>query len=370
MAENSAALKNLINRKVAAEYADGLSQIVQNFDKTQFLSELKQLDQLELKPRVQLIARGLKANLPFQYNLTMSYILKLAMLKDLKGFAVWPLTEFINLYGVDDFETSFSAMYELTQRFTAEFSVRPFINKDPKMSFRYLSKWAKDKNVHVRRLASEGSRPRLPWGEKLHFMIKNPQRSIELLEKLKFDSELYVRKSVANHLNDVAKDHPSLVIKTLKSWKQLVPKGYEKEFQFLLARSLRTLIKDGNIEALKLMNVKQSRDLAVKGLCLSHKNLKFGSSQKIEFTLSNKSAKSVKCIIDYAVHFRKANGEHSRKVFKLKNLNIEPKSSLKITKNHPFKKITTRKYYNGLHKIEIVVNGRAMDSAQFMLTDC
>lgn len=366
------AFKNWINAKVVEKYAVGLKKIAPNFDQKKFQSLSQKLPSLELKERVVLISQEIHSQIftpetKDNFKTALEILLKAVKEQDIRGFELWPAAEYVRSYGTIDFSASFEAMYEITQRFTSEFAVRPFLNLDPEQSLSYLKKWVADPDVHIRRWISEGTRPRLPWGEKLPAFIKNPHRALELLEHLKFDPELYVRKSVSNHLNDIAKDHPDLVVKTLKRWKSLAPKSYEKEFSFIASRALRTLIKDGHEGALNLMGVVPNKNLKVLGLKLSPETVKFGSPLQIEFSIANVDTKPQSCIIDYKIYFMKANGDHSPKVFKLKKVSLKPSEKLKIQKRHPFKKITTRKYYNGEHMIQILVNGQASKKVRFML---
>jgi 3-methyladenine DNA glycosylase AlkC len=175
-----------------------------------------ELLKLELKPRVRLIARELKKTLPSDYRKALKVLMKITREQKLTGFELWPATEFIQAHGLDDIDESLEALYELTQKFTAEFGIRPFINTHGDVIYKKLAKWKSDPSEHVRRWLSEGTRPRLPWGEKLQAAVRDPESGLRILEHLKFDASLYVRKSVGNHLNDIAKDHPELVVETLK----------------------------------------------------------------------------------------------------------------------------------------------------------
>lgn len=366
--ENPSAFKHWISPAVVQAYAQGLKKAWPDFDTESFLEVQKTLEHHELKGRVRLIAYALKKHLQPEYKKALNTLLKSIRIKKIEGFSLWPATEFIQLYGTNDFDHSFAAMRELTQKFTAEFAVRPFIIKNQTKALKELKLAAKSKNTHLRRWASEGSRPRLPWGERLHQLVKNPLPTIEILEILKFDPELYVRKSVSNHLNDIAKDHPMLVIQTLSQWKKQVPTHYEKEFRFILNRSLRTLIKAGHPRALELVGITHGHSrLNAQNFKIKNKMIKTGQKIEFSFDLINQSKQSIQYVIDYVIHHKKANGTLSPKVFKLKSGIISPKKSLKIKKNHSFKPITTRVYYSGEHKIEILVNGKKQLSGKFKL---
>lgn len=369
MAEESSAFKNLINATVINTYAQVLASVDPQFNSKAFKKISAQLDALELKARVQLISTTLKKHLGDHYPRSIEKLLKVSRSGKLSQFELWPITEFIRDYGLEHFDLSFQAMQDITTRFTSEFAVRPFLIQQRERGFQILEECAVHKNVHVRRWASEGSRPYLPWGEKIKQSVVDPSANLKILEILRFDPELYVRKSVANHLNDIAKDHPDLVIQTLKRWQKDVPSGYEKEFQFLLSRALRTLVKDRHPKALQLMGVSSKQDaITLSQLRLSSKMVKFGSPLSFSFEIKHrKTAPQTKIIIDYAIHFQKSNGKLAPKVFKLKNGVLRGSEVMKIEKKHPFKPITTRIYYSGLHRLEIFVNGVSMATADFEL---
>lgn len=361
--ENPKAFKLWMNESVVKKYFKNTNLNAHEIQKIK-----NQLVSLELKSRVQLIAHELKKALPNNYPKALRELLKITRTENLKSFELWPATEFIQIYGLEHIKESINAMYELTPRFTAEFSIRPFINKYGEQIYAQLECWRNDPNEHIRRWLSEGTRPRLPWGEKLHAAVKNPQHGLKILEHLKFDNALYVRKSVANHLNDIAKDHPELVIQTLSSWQKHVPKNYEKEFKFISHRALRTLIKNGHPEALKFSGVDlNQKNLKLTSLQFKKTNIQMGDFLEFNFSITNVTNKKIKYIADYTIYFKKNNAKLSPKVFKLKTGVLEPGEVLNITKKHGFKPITTRKYYSGRHQIAIKLNGHEFDLKNFNL---
>ena len=217
MSENENAFKNMINESVAKNIAAAILKADPKFNSKKFLKLCSDLKPLELKERVKLITKHLHENLPYDYPVSLKIVMKSMDESELSGFSLWPFSEFISQFGLDHFDESMKAMYKLTQRFTSEFAVRPFLLKYHKKVLSYFTKWATDKNVHVRRWVSEGSRPLLPWGQKIPLFVMDPTHTLLLLDKLRFDDELYVRKSVANHLNDISKNHPQVVIEVLPS---------------------------------------------------------------------------------------------------------------------------------------------------------
>jgi 3-methyladenine DNA glycosylase AlkC len=365
---NPKALKHLINSDVVDVYGTKLIKVFKDFDHQSFCKLKNHLDELELRDRVSLIAHELANHLPSEYPKALRILEQAIEDGAIRGFALWPATEFVRLYGLDHFDDSFRAMETWTIMFTSEFAVRPFIIKYPDRSIQWLMGSAQNENVHIRRWASEGSRPRLPWGERLHVFVKDPSLSIKILEQLKYDPDLYVRKSVANHLNDISKDHPDLVIKILKNWKKKVAKNFSSEFEFTLRQSLRTLIRQGNPDALALMGVTYGdSSLAVSEFSLQSRKVKIGDSLLFTCAIINKSKQSKSFVVDYVIDYQKSNGAYSPKVFKLKKGNIPPLSTLVIKRKHSFKLVTTRTYYPGQHRMKLLLNGVVSDDKSFQL---
>jgi 3-methyladenine DNA glycosylase AlkC len=333
--ENPNAFKNWINSDTVHRLADALASTTAQFNHQEFRKISKELAPLELKARVKLLSLHLYKNLPQNFSQSVSALLKSLKKGNLKGFDLWPYTDFIQTYGLNH-----------TQK---------FLN------------CAHDANIHVRRWSSEGTRPRLPWGERLDHFIENPHLTLPILEVLKYDDELYVRKSVANHLNDIAKDHPALVVKILKKWRQESPKEQLSKIDWITRHALRTLIKKGHPDALKLMGVSTTAQAKLSSIHLNKKIFKIGENLHFEFTISSTAVKKQKLIVDYIIHHQKAGGKKTPKVFKLKTFELKPKQSLHITKKHSLKPVTTRKYYPGEHSLEIQVNGKSYGKQDWLL---
>jgi 3-methyladenine DNA glycosylase AlkC len=348
-------LKLLIDHRLLKKMASSLKQVHPAFDQKSFI-KLKGIDDLELKARVQLIRDHLRAHLPADFKKATKILLSSARTHDLRGFDLWPYTEFIQTYGLDHPDFSFQALKELTPLFTSEFAVRPFLTKYPQEGLNYLLLCAQDKDVHVRRWASEGSRPRLPWGEKLQHLIKDPTQTLPILELLKNDDELYVRKSVANHLNDIAKDHPTLVLKTLSRWKEESDQANLSKIEWIVSRALRNLIKAGEPQALELIGASSSAKAQIQNFNLLRDKLKLGDRLTFSFDLVAQT--KGKFVVDFVLHFMKANGKLGAKVFKLRDFVLEKRDRVSVKKSHHIKAITTRVYYPGIQKLELMVNGR------------
>jgi 3-methyladenine DNA glycosylase AlkC len=356
--ENEKAFKNWINEDVVSKITSEISFVYPKFNANEFKKVSLELKPLELKARTQVITKYLKLYLPNNYLTSLNIISKVLNKKILKGFELWPFSEYISQHGLNDFDESIKVLNELTKLFTSEFAIRPFIIKDHKKVLNYFKKCVKDENHHVRRWVSEGSRPLLPWGQKLNVFIENPELTIKLLDSLKYDEELYVRKSVANHLNDISKFNPKLVIETLKVWqKNVSAKDFEK-INWIKRHALRTLIKKGDQAALSLMGISSKLELKTSKIILSKSKFKIGDSLEFKFTLESKSKVKQKIVVDYLMYFLKSNGKKSPKVFKLKTFEIMPKEKIIIKKVHSLRKITTMKFYSGKHAISLQINGQ------------
>lgn len=356
--ENPNAFKHIYDKNLLELIAQKIKKVYPAFSEKEFKSILKQMLTLEMKARVYLIRDKLHELLPQDFVKSSEILLKSTEDGTLTGFAIWPYTEFVQSYGLEHVKESLRVLKELTKLFTSEWAVRPFLKKDFKTTYNFLKTYTKDENAHVRRWVSEGTRPRLPWGQRLGEFIKKPDLSFELLDKLKFDSELYVRKSVANHLNDLTKDHPDKVVDILSQWNQQAKKPEDiKNIQWITKHALRTLIKEGHGKALSLLGVNSKVAVNLKKLKLHKKEIKLGEHIDFSFELISTAPKEQSLIIDYIVHFMKANGKTAPKVFKLKNIHLKANQKILIQKKHPIKPITTRTYYAGQHHLEIQVNG-------------
>ena len=367
--------KNLINARTVGEIAHHVARVCPAFDRRRFEALARAgLEQLEFKARAEHVCAALEAGLPRDFaRAADALVASLGPAGDepgtpatsaagLAGWAVWPLTSFIARNGLDAPSLALPALHAMTQRFTAEFAIRPFIAKHPHVSFEHLHAWARDPSPHVRRLVSEGSRPRLPWGMRLHALAQDPGPTLPLLEALQDDPSDYVRRSVANHLNDIAKDHPDVVV----AWVERHLGGAPATRIALLRHASRTLIKAGHAPMLGLWGVgKRLRGDA--HLKLSKRRLAVGDRIELRVTLTSTAARSQKLAIDYALHHVKANGETSPKVFKGWVLDLAGHEIRELRKVHSMKPVTTRSYHAGRHLVDLRINGRVEASAWFDL---
>lgn len=330
----------------------------------------KELEPLELKQRMQCIAKRIENQLP-QDPLVSFPILVKALANDendkigLRGFLVWPLTEIIATCGLDHFDASMAALCEMTKRFTGEFAIRPFLQNHSERTLKQLDRWCTHPDAHVRRLVSEGSRPLLPWGGNLPHLLLPPFPTLNLLEKIYLDPSDYVRLSVSNHLNDFSKHHPSVVIDTLKRWKNTSPDS--PQLDKLSRHASRTLLKDGHPAALEFHGYGSAKSLKLETFEISPTKAKLGGSLDYRLLIKNTSKRAIKVMFDYAVFHQKANGTLTPKVFKGRNRVLTAGEAWEVKGRHSFKPITTRVYYSGTHRFEPRLNGRAFAPLDFHL---
>jgi 3-methyladenine DNA glycosylase AlkC len=254
-------------------------------------------------------------------------------------------------------------LYQITKSFTSEWGIRPFLLQHRDMTLSFLHEWTSDPNPHVRRLVSEGSRPYLPWGKKLAFVEKDPETTLPLLRKLKTDESEDVRRSVANHLNDLTKKHNHMIIEELEIWNT---ENSGKNMARLIRHALRSAIKEGHPKALELLGYIPNIKAIISDLTYTRK-VPFTGKFEFQFSLTSKEKKAINIMLDFIIYFQKANGITQPKVFKLRDLKLSPGATLRIIKKVSFKPITTRKYYPGLHYVQFLINGNPSDKHEFYL---
>jgi len=362
-------LKNSFGPEVPARIARMIKEADSTFDEHAFLTDaLIGYQELELTPRAWQIAHALGRHLPPDYERAIEILhaslgpkLEAAKLTGMDVFIYLPHVFYVAKFGVDHFEASMRAQYELTQRFTAEYSIRGFLERYPEPTLDRLRDWAGDSNVHVRRLVSEGTRPRLPWAPRLRAFQDDPQPVLQLLELLKDDPELYVRRSVANNLNDIGKDNPTALIETCRQWLS----GATAERTWLIRHALRSAVKRGEPAALEVLGFVPATGIEVRDIHIAPAVASIGESVTFTVELANESSTAQQLLVDLRVHFVKANGRPSPKVFALKELEVEPGGSARLTKTISLAQHTTRTHYPGKHRVEVVVNGRVIGSGAF-----
>lgn len=351
-------LKNVYGEPFLREFGDKVSSAWSGFEAARFVEEVMNGDweQLELKQRMRKISVTLGRHLPASYPeaLEMLYIIE----SECSGFPYLFFPDFVEVHGQGEehWQLSMEALERFTVRSSAEFAVRPFLLREPDKMLRQMMTWASHPNEHVRRLASEGSRPRLPWGQALPMFKKDPAPLLPLLELLKADPSLYVRNSVANHLNDIAKDHPELVIHTAKSWI-----GSHPDTDWIVRHGCRTLIRKADPQVLEIFGYAQEDEQplaeraaieAVPGTA------EIGGSNELRYELRIRSGEPVRLRIEYGIDFVKARGQTSRKLFLLSDKTVAGGSLISGSRMHSWKDLTTRKHYPGEHRISLLVNGK------------
>ena len=353
-------LKALYNQAFARELAAAIEVESPKFDAVDFERRIfdSEWEQRELKQRMRHVTQVMHATISGDYPAQIKVLKKVApCIKD--GLLGMIFPDFVEQYGLEDYVTSVSALAHFTKHSSSEFAVRPFIEKYPKMMTKMLT-WADHKNEHIRRLASEGCRPRLPWGMALKAFKKDPAPILPILEKLKADESLYVRKSVANNLNDIIKDNPELVLDTASRWL----KTKHPHTQWIVKHGVRTLLKKGDKRALALFGLADAKGLTVSDLSFTKNSLAIGEHFHFSFTLHVDRPRTVR--VEYGVYFVKSNGSQSRKVFQLSEKDFTAGTHTFKRKQH-FKNLTTRKHYSGTHRLVIIVNGEEMLGREFEL---
>ena len=376
--------KNLLNADVVSQTGHHLQRVSPRFDLATFKQRAIQgLDELEFKDRAVHIYKALHASLPHEFDEAVTILeaslkpvaaplahhdpdKELGTLKTddsgVAGWVLWAYGEYVARHGLQHPRRALAALHALTQRFTAEFAVRPFIVEHPELLFTTLHQWAKDPSAHVRRLASEGSRPRLPWGLRLQALGRDPSPCLPLLLQLQDDPSEYVRRSVANHLNDIAKDHPDLLVNWLEQHLPDAPSARVK----LLRHASRSLIKSGHPGVMSAWGLGEAFQGAVR-LSIKPKRVAMGGNLTLEVHLKASRSQTQTLELDYRVHHLKSNGETSPKTFKGKRLTLQAGEELVWRKVHSFKPVSTRRYYPGPHAVDIQINGQLQAHADFTL---
>ncbi len=356
-------LKDLYDERYIEVISSEIKNHFADFKKKEFNKAIfdDNYSKKELKQRMRHISVCLGKFLPDKYEKAVLILQKTFKNTD-KKYRIENMIfqDFIEVYGLDDFEISMKALEVFTIESSSEFAIRKFIIKYRCATMKQMKKWALSKNEHVRRLASEGCRPRLPWAIALNEFKKNPKEVIEILELLKDDESEYVRKSVANNINDISKDNPEIVIKLTNKWL-----GYSQNINKLLKHGCRTLLKLGNNEVLQFFGLKPPSHVEIKNLIIQ-KDVKLGSELEFSFELDSKQNLGL-LRIEYQMEFLRQNNRYSKKMFKISESKIDKKNKT-VVKKHSFRPISTRKYYIGEQRLSVVINGKILDTITFYIS--
>jgi 3-methyladenine DNA glycosylase AlkC len=360
-------LKNIYSKAFIDELTAALKKAYPILDTNRFTKLVfsKDWPEKELKQRMRHIAETMKQVLPENFNEAVAVIIRcIEMLRENRPgemyFEYMFFPDFIELYGMEELETSITAMEKITQFTSAEFAVRPFLINYPERMKEQMYRWSSHPHPMVRRLSTEGFRPRLPWAMAVPYLKKDPAVILPVLEKLKEDESETVRRSVANNLNDIAKDHPEIVLRLIAEWN-----GKSKETDWVIRHGSRSLLKRGNKGALKHFGLEEAKGVKIENLKTEKKKIKIGNTLHFSFSLFVKN--ETKLRIEYGIDFVKANGKTSRKIFKLSE-GVYEKGSFELKRKQSFKDFTTRKHYPGKHTVAILINGKEMAIIEFILT--
>jgi 3-methyladenine DNA glycosylase AlkC len=349
-------LKHIYTKDFLIEFSEKVQSVYHDFHTGDFITSImnETWDKLALKARTRRISEKLGVFLPNRYEAALDILFELA--NDCVGFPYLFFPDFVAVYGQEEkhWELSMRALENFTQKSSSEFAIRPFLLRDPERVMNRMTAWAKHPNEHVRRFASEGCRPRLPWGEALPVFKENPTPILLVLELLKEDSSLYVRKSVANNLNDISKDNPDLVLETARRWK-----GETPGTDWIIRHGCRTLIRNANPEAMELFGYAKEQILTTHALISTRPTiLTIGESCELQYEVDIRQGEATHIRIEYGIDFVKAKGQVSRKSFFLSDKTVSGGTRLTGTRVHNWSDMTTRRHYPGDHRIVLLVNGQ------------
>ena len=359
------AIKNYYNHKLLQTLALDIQSVYSPFPVDEFLRYTmdETWENLELKERTYKICAGLRKYLPQNFGEAISVIDKIVMNYGtwLDGFG-WFFPAFVELFGQEekDWDISIGALERYTRYSSSELAVRPFIIKYEERMMAQMYKWSEHGDELVRRLSCEGCRPALPWGIGLSSFKKDPTPILPILERLKADSSLHVRKSVANNLNDISKTHPELAAELAKEWY-----GKNEHTDWIVKHGCRSLLKKGNREVLALFGFEDAADTEVSDFALERAAVSIGGDLSFSFVLKTKTASKIR--LEYGIDYVKANGKRNRKIFQLSELSLKANEKKPYTRKHSFADVSTRKHYPGTHSVTLIVNGAERGTLDFQL---
>ncbi|MES2446823.1 MAG: DNA alkylation repair protein [Bacteroidota bacterium] len=361
-------IKDIYNEEFYKAFASSLTKTLPGFVSAKFINLV--LDdafyQMEWKERVKHTTKVLHHFMPTDFAKSTQLIEKIVTQLRADGFAEQQLVfmflpDYIATYGLADYKNSINSLVFLTQFISAEFAIRPFLLKYGDQLMADMLQMSTHQNYHVRRFASEGCRPRLPWGAAIPALKRDPSTILPILENLKTDPSEYVRRSVANNLNDITKDNPEIVIEIAKKWQ-----GLGKETDAIIKHACRSLLKSGHPEILSFYGL-DAKCLRIKNFKIEMAKIAIGNALEFSFVLKNEDKIERYIRLEYTVYYLKNNGSLAGKVFKISEKSYPAGAEVKIIRKQSFKLITTKTFYLGLHKLSIMVNGKEMAIADFEL---
>jgi 3-methyladenine DNA glycosylase AlkC len=362
-------LKYMYNPHFFEAIVPFLRRHLPNFDQREFILRVfnNTWPDLELKERVRHITFVLHHFLPDHFPEACSILVNLA--EDIRksglreqGFEMIFLPDYIEVFGRKYPDESLEAFETITLLVSAEFAVRPFLLSNPEKTFKKMLQWSESEHAHLRRLSSEGCRPRLPWAMGIPALKNDPTPILAILEKLKNDPSEYVRRSVANNLNDIAKDHPDLVISVAEAWK-----GISEQTDRIIKHGCRTLLKKGRHDVLAMHGFNPASKASIKALALAGNKIKVGENLDFGFDFVNREKAEANFRLEYAIDYITATGKKSRKVFRIAENTFLPGEKVNIRRKQSFRNFTTRKHFKGPHMLTIMANGKKMAEAEFLV---
>ncbi len=364
-------LKSRFGPQVPKRIATMIAEVHPAFPVKEFVRDsLEGYEALDLVARARHIAQALRTHLPHEFPhaaeilvRSLGPVLAASTSNGMAPFLYLPHVFFVGDHGLDYFEDAMRAQYALTQRFTAEFSIRPYLERHPDNTLARLREWATDPSEHMRRLVSEGTRPRLPWARRLRQFQLDPRPVIELLELLKDDPALYVRRSVANNLNDIGKDHPEILFATTRRWLE----GADANRRWIVTHALRSSVKRGESGALEVLGFGAQPRVELRRISITPRLARIGGSITVDFEVANPSRRVQEILVDFRVHFVKAGGRSRPKTFKMSRLTLAAGESARLTRKVSLAEMTTRRHYPGRHVVDALVNGRPMPLGEFRI---
>jgi 3-methyladenine DNA glycosylase AlkC len=360
--EQMAAFKDEVGPDLARALADELGGAWPDFPAARFTRGVAAaLEPLELLGRVDLLADRLGAALPEPFDEAAAVLWDALRSPTFTGWMTLPCGTFAAARGLDHPDAALPLLAGLTPRFSSEFPIRPFVERHPTLTYEHLTRWCKDEDEHVRRLVSEGTRPRLPWAPILRGLVADPSPNLPLLEALVDDESAYVRRSVANHLNDITKDHPDVALELAERWVDRGDGG-----RWVVRHGLRTLIKRGDPRALRLVGADTHTPVELVELRIDRDRVTIGDSLTLELVLRlPEGSPACDAVIDYRVHYAGVRGTKAPKVFKLTRRRLEPAQPVTITRTHRFEHVSIRRIHPGEHRIDVQVNGAVLGTVDF-----
>lgn len=358
-------LKDFFNPDTIGIVADAIAEAHPEFDRRRFLQAIfdESWQDRELKQRMRHAATVLRDFLPDDYEEALEIVRRASPATESAGFAAMVLSDFVEAFGIHHLEHSLAALRNLTMVVSAEFAVRPFLDRYPEETLACLRGWANDTDWRVRRLASEGSRPRLPWGMALKRLQADPSPIIPILAALRHDESADVRRSVANSLNDISKDHQDLVVDLLTEWQDGTQSISE-----ITKHALRTLLKQGHPRALDLLGYQPGADVVIEDLAIEPDPVAIGQKTTVTFRVRSTGTTAQPIMVDGVVTYARPKGTAS-KVFKWKTLELAPGEAVLVRRSLSLQQMSTRRIHPGRHSVEIQVNGARLARATFSVED-